>query len=88
MFGLGPMEVMIVGVIAILLFGNRLPEVAKSIGKGFNEFKRGMHGIEDEIHSASRTTSKPAPSRPSRSIEDREESSAPKFEPPPAEGAA
>jgi sec-independent protein translocase protein TatA len=89
MFGLGPMEVMIVGVIAILLFGNRLPEVAKSIGKGFNEFKKGMHGIEDEINSASRNSpSKPAAARASRSIEDREDGSAPKFEPPPAEGAA
>jgi len=88
MFGLGPMEVMIVGVIAILLFGNRLPEVAKSVGKGFNEFKRGMHGIEDDLNTASRSTAKPAASRPNRSIEDREDGSGPKFEPPPAEGAA
>ena len=85
MFGLSPMEMMIIGAIAILLFGNKLPEVAKSVGKGFNEFKKGMHGIDEEIHSATRT---PRHSRPSRSIEDREESSAPKFEPPPAEGAA
>ena len=83
--GLGPMEMIIVGIIAILLFGNRLPEVAKSIGKGFNEFKKGMHGIDEEIHTASRTTST---SRPSRAIEDREDTSGPKFEPPPAEGAA
>jgi sec-independent protein translocase protein TatA len=85
--GLGPMEMLIVGVVAILLFGNRLPEVAKSIGKGFNEFKKGMHGIDEEINSATRTASRPS-SRPSRAIEDREESNTPKFEPPPAEGAA
>lgn len=84
--GLGPMEMVIIGVIAILLFGNRLPEVAKSIGKGFNEFKKGMHGIEDEVNSASRPTSTYA--RSNRTIEDREEASAPKFDPPPAEGAA
>jgi sec-independent protein translocase protein TatA len=81
------MEIMIIGAIAILLFGNKLPEVAKNIGKGFNEFKRGMHGIDDEINSATRTPSRPS-SRPSRAIEDREESNTPKFEPPPAEGAA
>ena len=85
--GLGPMEMIIVGIIAILLFGNRLPEVAKSIGKGFSEFKKGMHGIEDEVQSASRATSSNY-SRPSRQIEDREDPPAPKFEPPPAEGAA
>ena len=82
--GLGPMEMVVIGIIAILLFGNRLPEVAKSIGKGFNEFKKGMHVIEDDISTASRPSTA---ARTSRAIEDREDSKAPKFEPPPAEGA-
>lgn len=91
--GLGPMEMIIVGIIAILLFGNRLPEVAKSIGKGFGEFKKGMHGIEEDINTASRSSyssssSYSASSRPARAIEEREEATAPKFEPPPAEGSA
>ena len=90
--GIGPMEMIVVGIIAILLFGNRLPEVAKSIGKGFSEFKKGMHGIEEEVNSASRSTysasSYSASSRPARAIEEREEATAPKFEPPPAEGSA
>lgn len=88
--GLGPMEMIIVGIIAILLFGNRLPEVAKSIGKGFGEFKKGMHGIEDDINTASRSSysSSSAAARPARAIEEREEATAPKFEPPPAEGSA
>ncbi len=87
MFGLGPMEVIIIGIIAILLFGNRLPEVAKSVGKGFNEFKKGMHGIDEEVSSVSRAATS-SYTRPSRSIEDREEATAPKFEPPPSEGAS
>lgn len=89
--GLGPMEMIIVGIIAILLFGNRLPEVAKSIGKGFGEFKKGMHGIEDDINTASRSSYSSSSSvspRPARAIEEREEATAPKFEPPPAEGSA
>lgn len=53
MFGLGPMELAIVGVIAVLLFGNRLPSVAKSIGKSFNSFKQGLHEIEDEAAKVS-----------------------------------
>lgn len=86
MFGLGPMELMIIGVIAVLLFGKRLPEVAKSMGKSFTEFKKGMRGIEDEIH----TSSYSAPSSSSYSnkyavADEREEATAPKFEPPTAE---
>lgn len=88
MFGLSPMEMMIIGAIAILLFGNKLPEVAKSVGKGFNEFKKGMHGIDEEINTATRVPTTSSSSRPSRAIEDREDTSGPKFEPPPAEGAA
>jgi sec-independent protein translocase protein TatA len=47
MFGLGPLELLIVGIIAVLLFGNRLPEVGRSLGKGLVEFKKGVQGIED-----------------------------------------
>jgi len=80
MFGIGPMEMMIVGVIALLLFGKRLPEVARSLGKGIVEFKKGVHGIEDEIHDTvhrpSTTQSRPIPP------DDRDDAVAPKFEPP------
>jgi len=81
MFGLSPMELMIVGAIALLLFGSRLPEVARGLGKSVVEFKRGLNGIQDEL-----TGNAPAPSytppRASRAREDREEPAAPKFEPP------
>jgi len=45
--GIGPMELLIVGIIALLLFGNRLPEVARSLGKGMLEFKKGLKDIEE-----------------------------------------
>jgi sec-independent protein translocase protein TatA len=47
MFGLGPMELMIVGVVAVLLFGKRLPEVGRSMGKSIVEFKKGMRDGEE-----------------------------------------
>jgi sec-independent protein translocase protein TatA len=40
----GPMEMMIVGVIVLLLFGNRLPSVMRSLGVGITEFKKGIKG--------------------------------------------
>jgi len=78
--GIGGPELLIVGIVALLLFGKRLPEVAKNLGKGFVEFKKGISGIEEEVRSASTT----AASRPSRPAPDEslEEVTAPKFEPP------
>lgn len=51
-FGLGPTELAIVGVIALLLFGARLPQVARSMGKSIREFKSGMSEIEEEVNKA------------------------------------
>jgi len=45
----GPFEMMVVAFIILLLFGNRLPSVMRSMGKGITEFKKGVKGIEEEI---------------------------------------
>jgi len=44
----GHTELLIIGAIAILLFGNRLPGVMRSLGQGITEFKKGVQGIESE----------------------------------------
>ncbi len=48
MFGLGPGELMIFALIVLLLFGNRLPSVMRSLGKGVVEFKKGVSGVDEE----------------------------------------
>jgi len=49
MFGIGPMEMIIVLAVVLLLFGSRLPSVMHSMGKGITQFKRGLNEpVEDE----------------------------------------
>lgn len=50
---IGPMEWIVLLVIALLLFGKRLPEVGKSLGKGIVEFKKGLKGVDDEVEARS-----------------------------------
>jgi sec-independent protein translocase protein TatA len=46
----GTWDLMIIAFIAMLLFGNRLPTMMRSLGQGVQEFKKGVAGIEDEHH--------------------------------------
>ncbi len=78
----GPTEMVIILVIGVLLFGKRLPEVGRSLGKGIVEFKKGVRGIEDEIDTAS---TKSQSSTSYANADDHEEATAPKFEPPASE---
>lgn len=51
-FNLGPMEMVILLVVGVMIFGRRLPEVGRYLGKGIVEFKKGIKGIEDEVEPA------------------------------------
>jgi len=68
---------LIVGAVALLLFGNRLPSVARSLGKSLTEFKKGMQGIQDEFNDAAYSTSQSQVEH-----NDRDEPKAPRFEAP------
>jgi sec-independent protein translocase protein TatA len=48
----GPDNWLIIAFVALLLFGKRLPEVGRSLGKGIIEFKKGLAGIEDDMEQA------------------------------------
>ena len=49
----GPMELAVIAIFGLLIFGKRLPEVGKSLGKSIVEFKKGLSGIESDINNAS-----------------------------------
>ena len=49
---MGPFEWGVVLVVAVLIFGRRLPEIAKGMGKSLTEFKKGVKEAQTEVTSA------------------------------------
>ncbi len=45
----GTTELIIIAVIALLIFGRRLPDVARSMGKSIVEFKKGIKDVKDDV---------------------------------------
>ena len=49
----GGWEWFIILIVALLIFGKRLPEVMKSLGRGIVEFKKGVKGVEEDVEQSS-----------------------------------
>jgi TatA/E family protein of Tat protein translocase len=49
---LSPTDMLIVGIVAVMLFGNRLPSVARSLGRSLTEFKKGTQEFENEVKTS------------------------------------
>lgn len=83
MFGLGPLEICVIGAIAVMIYGKRLPEVGRSFGKTIGEMKRSMQSItkEVDISAAMREDASAVSQRPARRDDDTA-SSSPRFDPP------
>jgi sec-independent protein translocase protein TatA len=87
--GLGVTEMVVIGIIAVLLFGRKLPDMAKYLGKSVVEFKKGMHGLETGFDDAANPSAgaPPAPhAAPADAIRppQRVAPAAPKFDDAPA----
>lgn len=54
----GPWELAVIGMVSLLIFGNRLPSVMRSLGKSVVEFKKGMNSIEEEIEEGAKADPK------------------------------
>lgn len=46
---IGMTELMVILFVGVLLFGKRLPDLGRSLGRSLVEFKKGLKGVEDEV---------------------------------------
>jgi sec-independent protein translocase protein TatA len=95
---MGPQELIVIGVIAILLFGKKLPEVARKVGGSYREFRKGINDMQSSYRDTTSSYMQDVDDNYSpgtgyageageaeSSYDDYDEATAPKFEPPPAE---
>ena len=91
-FGIGITEMILLAIVAVMLFGGRLPEVAKQLGESYVQFRRGLDDIKSSINADMDIKSQSVKSLPDYSDdssdfdeeenEDYEAPTAPVFTPP------
>jgi len=60
MFGIGVQELIIIAIIALLIVGpKKLPDLAKTLGKGFRDFKNATEGVTEDLKDALKEDDKP-----------------------------
>ena len=64
MFGLGPLEIVVIAAIAVMIYGKRLPEVGRTAGKTMGQLRRQWQEMSREFELAATLDSQPAPRRP------------------------
>ncbi|MGI9517405.1 MAG: Sec-independent protein translocase subunit TatA/TatB [Pirellulaceae bacterium] len=89
---IGITELVVLGVVAIVLFGKRLPEVARNVGRGYGELRKGLNELQSTINTevdagspARRERDRERISGPS--MDDLDEPTAPSLPPPPEDNS-
>ena len=89
MFGLGPLEIVVIGAIAVMLYGKRLPEVGRTVGRTLGELRRQWGDLSREFDLAAHVEGRSSPPNRSarRALGDTDAGLAatPRFDPPAAE---
>ena len=49
--GIGYAEMILIAGVAVLLFGSKLPEVARSVGQSYTQFRKGLNDIQSSVKS-------------------------------------
>ncbi|QDV64423.1 Sec-independent protein translocase subunit TatA/TatB [Crateriforma conspicua] len=89
MFGLSPFSLILIAIIAIMLFGSDLPEVARKFGSRYREFRRSINDVQQQFREIQRETSDALKvdtsddhRRAELDDEEEDEPQAPRFTPP------
>lgn len=82
----GYTEMLLLGIVALMLFGGKLPDVARNFGRGYREMRRKVDDLQKEFRDWDKPDYTPPSSKPSRPYEedagDKYVPTAPKFVPP------
>ncbi len=49
--GIGYAEMLLIAMVAVVLFGSKLPEVARSVGMSYTQFRKGLNDVQTSIKS-------------------------------------
>lgn len=83
--GIGITEMVVIGIVAVLLFGQRLPEVARNFGRTYRDFRKTLNDIKSTIDLDEPLSSDHEPSDQASSydpMDDIDEPTSPKLKPP------
>jgi TatA/E family protein of Tat protein translocase len=71
--GIGGPELLLIMFVVLLLFGaNRLPDLARGMGKAIREFKKATSGVEQEVRRAMEDPPPPPAPRPPGTVQQAE----------------
>jgi sec-independent protein translocase protein TatA len=93
MFGLGPLEILVIAAIAVMIYGKRLPEVGQTFGRTVGQLRKQWQAMSREFEMAANLDGQTTPRRVSppagRRYDDEGGATvaSPRFEPPPADDA-
>jgi sec-independent protein translocase protein TatA len=90
MFGLSPFELSVIGIIAVVLFGGNLPDVAKKFGASYAQLRRSLTDVQQQFREAQAEASRamtiedksPTAANYEDDSDESAEPAAPKFKPP------
>ena len=82
--GAGTSEMVFVGIIALMLFGSKLPEIARNLGGTYRGLKKSVDEFKREFEAVETYEPRVVPPSAQQDEEDTVQTDAPKFTPPPA----
>lgn len=86
--GIGLSEMVVLAVVAVLLFGSRLPQVARNLGRSYGELRKGLHELKSTVNAEIDEVERTGPARgkkiakdPTTAVDDYDEPTAPRLTP-------